>query len=868
MYRNISYDYNKSNIKLFTWDKSGARLTREFHYKPYFYTETSNDTGYKSIFGGNLKKFEFSNDFDRRKSIKTSGNDRIYGNLPPMQQFLLDAFGKHNKKDGFSQFPLSIFYIDIEVYSPDEFPDPWEAKHPVNVLTIYNSLKKEFRVMCLRDPFNPKSLSDENQARYKKITDNSTVKMSYYSSEKELLNSFINYWIKDYPDAMTGWNLPFDIPYLINRIKKKLSNNDAQRLSPVRKIREITRKQKMGAQYSQDVQDYNIEGVTTWDYHDVYMKFNLKPIPNRKLDTVLQIEIGKGKVEYESSNLAKLSEDDWDLFVFYNIEDVNGIKLLEEKLKFLETCRILSYMGLVPFEKALDTLPIINGYSSVNAMEDGQIIPTFQNNENWRKFDGAFVKEPTPDLYESIVSYDLNSLYPMTIITLNMSPETKFGKVKYVGQHAIVEDNTGKETKMTIDNFKTLVKKVNLAVSKSNVLFTQNKKGIFPKLVEEVYSNRVNVKKKIGELKKEGNPENDYEIQRLSVYQNSLKVVINSLYGYCGNKYAPMSDIDIAESVTLTCQNVIKESGDILENVVNKLLNTTDVTSLTYQDTDSCYITIKRVIDKYKLNFYNEDKTGVNPKVINLCQKIEDKLNQSIKQWGEDELNSKDCRFQFKMEVIADKGLFIAKKNYVVHKYYDEGFDVTEEKKRWKYTGIKLVSASMPQRMKPLVEKILHKIVLTGDKNISDEEYVKAYEDFEKYQYDDIALIKAINKFDEYVGRCDGWNTGKGMLAHYRGSYYYNKLLDDLGLDSKYQMIRQGDKVKSLYIQSSNKYGLDVISYVDNYPEEFKDIFVVDNQIMFEKCIKDIVKQFYDALKWNIFSPNYQPMVNIDDFFA
>ncbi len=289
---------------------------------------------------------------------------------------------------------------------------------------------------------------------------------------------------------------------------------------------------------------------------------------------------------------------------------------------------------------------------------------------------------------------------------------------------------------------------------------------------------------------------------------------------------------------------------------------------IVYNDTDSVYMTIQSIIDKYKLNFYNEDKTGVNPKVINLCQKIEDKLNKSIKQWGEDELNSKDCRFQFKMEVIADKGLFIAKKNYVVHKYYDEGFDVTEEKKRWKYTGIKLVSASMPERMKPLVEKILHKIVLTGDKNLSDEEYVKAYEDFEKYQYDDIALIKAINKFDEYVGRCDGWNTGKGMLAHYRGSYYYNKLLDDLGLDSKYQMIRQGDKVKSLYIQSSNKYGLDVISYVDNYPEEFKELFVVDNQIMFEKCIKDIVKQFYDALKWNIFSPNYQPMVNIDDFFA
>jgi hypothetical protein len=299
-----------------------------------------------------------------------------------------------------------------------------------------------------------------------------------------------------------------------------------------------------------------------------------------------------------------------------------------------------------------------------------------------------------------------------------------------------------------------------------------------------------------------------------------------------------------------------------------KIMDNQEEKHIVYNDTDSVYMTIKSIIDKYNLDFYNEDKTGVNPKIIKLCEKIEDKLNESIKNWGETELNSKDCRFQFKMEVIADKGLFIAKKNYVVHKYYDEGFDVTQEKKRWKYTGIKLVSASMPENMKPLVEKILHKIVLTGDKGVSDDEYIKAYDNFEKYEYDDMAIIKSLNKFDEYVDRCSDWNTGKGMLAHYRGGYYYNKLLDDLGISHKYQKISQGDKVKSLYLHTTNKYGIDVISYVDNYPEEFKNIFEVDKQVMFEKCIKDIVNQFYTALGWNIFAPNYQPMIDIDEFFA
>lgn len=866
MYRNIVYSNKDSTIKLFTWNKDGKRIVRDFNFKPYFYTETSNKSEYKSIFGGSLKKHEFENDFERRKSIKTSGNNRIYGNLPVEQQFLIDAYWEYCKKDGFQQHPFSIYYLDIEVYSPDEFPDAWEAKHPVNVITIYNSLKNHFRVFCLNKPFNQHNLSEENKKRYDLITAKSDVKVSFHSNEKELLSSFLNYWKVDYPDVVTGWNLPFDIPYLVNRIKIKLSNKDASSLSPVGVTREYERNKKIMAQYSQVVKDYDLVGITIWDYQDVYMKFNLKPIPNRKLDTILQIELKKGKVEYESSNLAKLSQDDWDLFVLYNIEDVNGIKLLEEKLKFIETCRTISYMGLTPLKKALDTLPIINGYVSVNALEEGKIIPTFENKGNWRKFDGAYVKEPIPGIYDNIVSYDLNSLYPMTIITLNLSPETKFGKARFIGDNVIIEDNVGKETRITKDQFDKLVKKFNLAISKSNVLFTQNKKGIFPKLVEEVYSNRVEVKKKLNDLKKLDDPKYDNEIARLKVYQNSLKVVINSLYGYCGNRYAPMSDIDIAESVTLTCQEVIKESGNVLEGIVKSISQNTDNQILTYQDTDSCYITIKPIIDKFKLEFLDDNK--INPKIISICQKIEDKLNEKIKLWGESELNSKDCRFEFKMEVIADKAFFIAKKNYVVHMLYEEGFDVTEEKDRWKYKGIKLASASMPKAVKPLVESILHKIVLINDKQTCDDAYIKAYEKFSELPFNDIALIKSLNKFDDYVNQSNGWNVAPRMQAHYRGAYYYNLILDDLNLNHKYEKIRQSDKISYLYLIPNNKYSINVISYIDKYPIEFEEMFEVDTELMFEKCVKDVVDQFYTAIDWTLFSPNYQPKIDLlKEFF-
>jgi len=881
MYRNIHYNYKTSEIELFTWNNKGDRIREKHKFEPYFYTETANNPDSYSIFGGKLKKHTFKNEFDKKHSIKTGKIERVYGNLPPEQRFLIDKYCKDVKQEYFSQNPLSIFYLDIEVYSPDEFPNEWEAKHPINVITIYNSLKNEFRVFTLKKEFNPNNLSKENKQFYDSIVDKSKIIITNHSTEKELLSSFINYWSVDYPDIITGWNLPFDIPYIINRIPKLMSQQNCYRLSPLGQVKPIERQKKMGAQYSQTVKDFLIYGITTLDYQDIYMKFNIKPIPNRKLDTILELELEKGKVEYESSNLAKLSEEDWDLFVYYNIEDVNGIKKLEEKLKFLQIARMLAYMGLVPLKKALDTLPIVNGYCAVNALEENKIIPTYEkHNITWKKFDGAFVKEPIPDVYDSIVSFDLNSLYPMTMITLNISPETKFGKILEIrGNKVRIEDNVGKETILSKENFDKIIKKNNIAVSKSNVLFTQHKKGIFPKLVEEVYNKRLDDKSKINKNKKLlQNKDIDFNLRSqleaenvfLDVSQYARKIFINSTYGYCGNKYAAMSDLDMAESVTLTCQDVIKKSSDILNDIVNKLVGEELKNEpVKYNDTDSVYLSIADILKKYNINFYDSSNDKVNNKIVNLCGSIEDKLNKSIKEWGKNTLNSIDCRFEFKMEAIADRAFFIKKKNYILHILNDEGFHVEKPEKRWKYKGIKLVSAGMPDKLKPIIKNIAHELVLNKNQIIVDEKYIEAYEKFKSLSCDDIALIKSINKFNDYVRDCNDWNVAPRMQANYRGAYYYNKIIQDLNIENKYAKIVQSDKVKYLYLKSNNKYGINVISYIDQYPKEFEELFQIDEMLMFEKAVKDVVAQFYTALDWNILSPNKQAKINIlNEFLA
>tara|TARA_R110000765_G_scaffold7963_4_gene26047 strand:- start:60543 stop:63068 length:2526 start_codon:yes stop_codon:yes gene_type:complete len=835
-----------------------------------------------SIYGGKLKRHVFKNSFERYQFAKEGGADRVYNNLPIEQNFLIDMFWKRNKSQEFSQFPLSIHYVDIEVYSPDEFPDEWEAKHPINVTTIYNSLKNEFKVMCVGEGFDPDALSEENIERFAKIKEKSKIIVTIHETEKELLLHMLSYWEEDYPDVITGWNLPFDIPYIVNRMKTLLPRDEYLRMSPTGQVREITRKKKLGPQYAIDVQDYLITGVTALDYQDVYMKFNAKPVPNRKLDTIAEIELNKGKVKYESSNLAKLSVDDWDLFVFYNIEDVNVIKLLEEKLCFLKVARLLSYLGMTPLNKALDTLPIVNGYCAVNAYEEGKVIPTFRkDSSDWRKYEGAYVKQPIAGFYEQIVSFDLNSLYPMTMITLNTSPETKFGRVIYNddGNTVIFQDNTGKSTPLTLENFKKVLKKGNLSVSKSNVIFTQSKRGIFPTMAEEVYNKRLEFKGLMSKNKdaiKAGVTEDEEERLQsentiYNVFQLAFKIMINSLYGYSGNRYAFMSDIDIAESVTITCQDVIKKSGDFLNQIANTIIGDDDNGDMViYSDTDSCYFELTKLLDHLNIPFYADEETkdDIHPKVLKICDIITNKLNDLIERWGVTELNSDDCRFKFKMEAISDKGLFIAKKMYVLHVLNDEGYHVKDEGDRWKYKGVKLASAGMPVAIKPLVKDVVHNMVYTGKKSVADDYYIRAYEKFKSLDIDSICLVKSINKFDEYVKGCNDWNTAPRMLAHYRGAYYYNRIIKEQGLTATHSKITRSDKVKYVYVHKNNRYGIDVISYVDDYPKEFESIFQIDVNLMFEKGVKDVMAQFYKAVNWHIVSPNKQARVDVMSFLT
>lgn len=854
MYRNIIYDAKNELCKLYTWDKAGKRVCYDTSFNPYVYYESNGKSDGISIFNTNVKKRNFRTQYDRYKFVKDCGVKRVFENIPSEQQFLIDQYWEHNEGKEFTQHPLKIHFIDIETYSPDTFPDTENPTHPINVITIYDTLLNKFYSWGTK----PYKTTDIGSGK-NKILENSIV-YCHCKTEVEMLRKFLNYMKHDYPDVLTGWNSEFfDIPYIVARMGRILDENEYKQLSPVGEVfcREVQ------GQFGRTQYRWYIKGVSCIDYLDIYKKFSMGLRENYKLDTIAKFELGDQKIDYGNLNLAQLADQDWKTFVDYNIQDVNLLVKMEDKLQYLKLLRMLAYVGLSTLESAMGTLTVITGASVIQARKDGYVIPTFIKEINKDgKYEGAYVGEPERGFQEDIVSFDANSLYPSTMVTLNLSPETKVGIiVEKNDTHVVIKHVNGQVFKLTHEKFLKFVKKEEIAITKAKALFSQKTKGIIPKIVDRLYSQRVEFKKHLDktrrELSKLPSDHPDYtdkknESETWWVKQYTVKILINSIYGYFGNKYAPLGDSDIARSITLTGQAVIKQSNKILYEYAkqvtqNDQLRMEDI--IKYNDTDSSYISI-RCINNFLNNKLSESGKVTN-KTYEIVQQIEDYLNVEITDWAKKNLNSKDPRFVFKRECIADVGMFLEKKRYVLHVLDDEGIPVD----KYKYTGVEVVRTTIPEPVKPYIKKIIETMMSTQNLGSTNKILNETYDIFKELPVESIAFAMGCKEYDKYASRCDGFNTCKGMPIHVKASYMYNKILEKYNIDHKYEAIGTGDKVRYLYVQQPNRFAANAIGYKYYYPEEFREIFKVDRELMFDKIVFSIIERFYSCVKWKAKKP-------------
>jgi len=860
VYRNVSYSPQEQTIYLHTWDENGKRITIPSTYEPYIYLETNNAPDAMSIFNTKLKKKRFRNQYDRSRYLKDNKVTRVFENFNVYQQFLIDAYWQENEKPDFTKHQLKVHFIDIETYSPDAFPDPQDPNDTINIITIYDTITKKFYSWGLK-PYTAKS---------------SDVVYIACKTEEELLRKFVDFFSKDYPDILSGWNSEFfDVPYVINRVRKVLGEEAMQRLSPAGSLRSRT---FMG-KYGREQVKWHIEGLSCVDYLDIYKRFCQTLRESYKLDAIGEIELQERKIDYGDQNLTELADGDWDTFVDYNIQDVNLLVRLEQKLQYIQLLRMIAYAGLTTFEGALGSLSVITGLCSIRARLKDKRIPTFVKDvKEGPKNEGAYVADPQKGFQEHIVSLDANSLYPNTMITLNLSPETKVGKIVNSTEKDItIKHVNGQTFTLNHDKFASFVKQEEIAISRAKILFTQKEKGIIPDTIDYYYSKRVEVKKQLTKAKKKlvtlKDDTQEYkdlqvEVDRLNIRQHTIKILMNTVYGYFGNKHSPLGDDDLANSITLTGQAVIKESNRILTDYIKTNTGLSDEelqenSPIIYNDTDSSYISIKHLVKAKKIPVFDKDG-NVAPEYYKAVEEIEDHLNKEIIVWGKSSLGSKDCRLVFKREAIADVGLFLAKKRYVLHTLDVEGIPG----KKFKYTGVEVVRTTMPAPIKPYVKKIIETMLLTKDYTMTNKIFNETYEIFKSLPLEDIAFVMGVKGYEKYANRCSGFETVKGMPKHVKAAYYHNILLDRFGIERKYEKMASGDKVRFFEVKKPNSFGLSVVGYKYYYPKEFQSVFEIDYEKMFEKIIYSVIERFYEAVNWTVKKPGNDVQIDLFDLLG
>lgn len=843
-YANAYYEANAGLIWLFTWDDEGNRITLKHRFRPYVYFEddssTSNDN--KTIFGTRTRKKEWPNSYERKRELINIGVNRVFQNLQPVQQYLVDQFSGLNETKEFSRFDLKVQYLDIEVLSKNEFPEPDEAKYPINLITVYDTDSKKMVTF------------GEREIKRKINTD-----YRYYSNEVDLLKAYINFVADDYPHVMSGWNSSgFDMPYIINRIKNVLGDDWLNKLSPVRKVRDAVEYDEKGN--SKDIKV--IEGLHSIDSLDIYKKFCPDKRESYRLDFVGEIEIGRNKLDYGNQSFWDLANSDWDTFVEYNVIDVEILRDVMIKTRYMDLTRMVSTIGLTTLNNGLSSLNFITGALAVFAKKKNLVIPTFMEKPESMSFEGGYVAEPVRGIKEKILSFDANSLYPNTMITLNTSPETKIGKIiAYENGIRTVRHVNGEFYNLNEEKFKQFMERSGAALSKSNVLFSQKKRGIMPDMVEYYYKQRVSVKgkmkaleKKIEKYEAEGKDteELENELVRLDTLQWSIKIIINSVYGAAGNRFFCFADLDIAESITATGREMIKQSAIIVNNYINKTYGLNPKTNnIQYNDTDSTYLTMKNIYDKV-----GTEPFVVDNKITNYWVKVSDEignaLNSEISQWAKDELGSNDPRFEFKREAICPETLFLAKKKYVLHILLKED----KHKESWKFVGLEVKQSSMPKKIRIELEQIIKHMVSSKDFATTNDKVRAAYESYANMSLFEVSNISTANNLPKWEKLANGLRFGKGTPAHVKAAMAYNYLLDNKKIAGKYEKINSSEKVRYFPVQQPNQFGIKTIGYKYKWPVEFDDELHIDLDAIKIKQIYKCISRCYEANGWHLFLPD------------
>jgi len=801
------------------WDDKAGHLT--FRYKKYAYVKHSSGT-YTSLYGDKLKRI---NKWDKEQP------DLFESDVMPEIRVLVDNYTDSEEPS----IGHKVMIFDIEVEVTDGFPDPLKAPNKITSIAFNDPLTQQYYCYVL----DPK----------KKVGEFKDDIVESFDDEYDLLNAFFKKYLEIQPTILTGWNVEFfDVPYLYNRAQQVLGSDIASSLSPINIV-----------QWS-DFQDrYKIAGVSTLDYLSLYKKYTFSERSSYRLDAIGEYEVGEKKVAYEGT-LNDLYENDLTKFVEYNLQDVKLVKKIDDKLDFIEIARGLAHLGHCPYEDVFMSSRYLEGAILVYLKKQNIIAPNKNYNRkklNGEKFEGAFVQEPIKGKHDWVYDLDITSMYPSCIMSLNISPETKLGKIEGWNPEEFIRKDNKKTysfmkgnkllSRFTETELKNMLDNENISIATNGVIYRKDKTGLLPALLKKWFDERVEYRKLSKKFFEEGDKEKSDYFERRQYLQ---KVVLNSLYGVLGLPAFRFYDLDNAEATTLTGQSLIKFTKKITNNYYNKELNDTENRCI-YIDTDSVFYSALPLVKKRfpDLDIKNEDT--MSKAILEVASEVQEYLNNSYNFFAKKFCNLDKHRFDIKQEVIAKSGLFVTKKRYGLKIINDNGKKVD----KMMIKGLDVVRASFPLAMKEMLSKVLEDILMNVPKQQLDKYIINFKNSMKLMDFNKIAIPISVKRISKYTLKDGGLfsSYALGTPVHVKSSIFYNDFMTYNKISKRFTPISNGEKIKWVYLKE-NPLNLPTIAYkghedppeVLEFIRQFINVEKIYNQVLHKK-----IMMLYEALGWD-----------------
>ena len=797
-------------------------MTRE-KFNPTLFVPSNKKTKYQTLDGEYVESVQPGSVRDCREFIKKYEgveNFKIHGNTHYIYQYISENYPQEELKFDISK--IKLVTIDIEVASENGFPDVESVAEEVLLVTIQDYTTKQIRTWGL-GTFN-------NQQK--------NVIYRSFQTERDLLMDFINWWMveENTPEVVTGWNSKlYDIPYLVRRLDRVLGEKLMKRMSPWGLVTEsetyISGRRHLC---------YDIGGISQLDYLDLYKKFTYKAQESYRLDYIAEVELGQKKLDHSEFDTFKdFYTKGWQKFVEYNIKDVELVDRMEDKMKLIELALTMAYDAKANYEDVFSQVRMWDTIIYNYLKKRNIVIPPKEKSFKDEKYAGAYVKEPIPGMYEWVVSFDLNSLYPHLIMQYNISPETLLEE-----RHPTVNIDKVLNKELTFELYK------DYSVCANGAMYRKDVRGFLPELMEKIYNERVIFKKKMlaaeQEYEKKKTKQLEKEIARCNNIQMARKIQLNSAYGAIGNQYFRYYKLANAEAITLSGQVSIQWIMNKMNVYLNKILKSGDVDYVIASDTDSLYINMGPLVESI---FKGREKTtqSIVSFLDKVCNVEFEKYIESSYQELAEYVNAYDQKMFMKRECIAERGIWTAKKRYILSVWDSEG--VRYEAPKLKIKGIEAIKSSTPAPCRKMLKESFNIMMSGSEQNMID--FIEnCRKEFKQLPPEQIAFPRTASDVRKYHSSSDIY--AHKTPIHIRGALLFNHYIKEKKLTNKYSLINNGEKIKFIFLKKPNTIYENVISFIQDFPKELDLDKYVDYELQFEKSFLDPLKTILDVVGWNV----------------